>query len=399
MGLKKNILVFGSGSLFLKHKEKIEAELNIVAFLDNNRGKIGTELFNKKIVSPECYGAYDFDYVMVASSFEVEIVEQLIKLGVRGEKIILLNQFINFGEAGILSNINTSSLFHAPSGSDGYNLSIVILSYNRADMTIRLLDSIEEKITGFRGQIVVFDNGSDKGELEKIKCHISNYSQNDIVLIEAGVNHGVAKGRNLATRHAEKDWLFFIDNDIYFIDDPLPMINSIIEKHNALYINLPLLNSDKSTVYAYGGAVVFDKVENVVGVSSFASYGASLLSVDSLLDNRVVFGTFLFGGTSVYHKKSFVDAGMFDENMFIGFEDIEFSIRLLLRGIKVANAPVFHMIHEHARAFDMEYNAVRYSSDIIRESAIYIRKKYGFNVYSDDVDKWLAGKWKSKVSI
>ncbi|WP_309265277.1 glycosyltransferase [Aeromonas salmonicida] len=399
MDSKKNILVFGSGSLFLKHKGKIEAEFNIVAFLDNNKDKIGGEIFNKKISSPENYASYNFDYILVASSFENEIVEQLIKLDVGVGKVILLSHFVNFSEARLVSHTGTFRLFHAPSGVNGHNLSIVILSYNRADMTIRLLASIEEKITGFRGQIVVFDNGSDKGELEKIKCHISNHSQNDIVLIEAGVNHGVAKGRNLATRHAEKDWLFFIDNDIYFIDDPLPMINSIIEKHNALYINLPLLNSDKSTVYAYGGAVVFDKVENVVGVSSFASYGASLLSVDSLLDNRVVFGTFLFGGTSVYHKKSFVDAGMFDENMFIGFEDIEFSIRLLLRGIKVANAPVFHMIHEHARAFDMEYNAVRYSSDIIRESAIYIRKKYGFNVYSDDVDKWLAGKWKSKVSI
>ncbi|MFM5833782.1 glycosyltransferase [Aeromonas caviae] len=392
MGSKKNILVFGSGSLFLKYKEKIEAEFNIVAFLDNDREKIGTDLFNKKIASPECYDVFDFDYVMVASSFEVEIVEQLITLGVCGEKIILLNQFINFSEAGILSHLNTSSLFHTPSGADGYNLSIVILSYNRADMTIRLLTSIEERIAGFRGQIVVFDNGSDKGELDKIKDCISDHPQYDILLIEAGVNHGVAKGRNLATRYAEKDWLFFIDNDIYFIDNPLPMINSVIEKHNALYINLPLLNSDKSTVYAYGGAVVFDDASEIVRIEAFVSGGSKKTNVEALINSRVMFSSFVYGGTSIYHKNSFITTGMFDETMFIGFEDVDFSIRLLQRGVKIANVPGFFMVHDHARGTDKKYNSVRYNNEIVRNSASIFFEKHKYGIYSGDVEQWLLNR-------
>ena len=95
MGSKKNILVFGSGGLFLKHKEKIESEFNILTFLDNSPDKVGRELFNKKIERPELYKSYDFDYVMVASSFESEIVEQLINLGVDAKNIILLNRFFN----------------------------------------------------------------------------------------------------------------------------------------------------------------------------------------------------------------------------------------------------------------------------------------------------------------
>lgn len=389
MESKKNILVFGSGSFFLKYKDKIEAEFHIVAFLDNNQDRIGSEFLNKEIVSPEKYDSYDFDYVIVASSFENEIAEQLINLGIGDGKIILLSHFINFSEARLVSHSSTSRLFHVPSGVNGENLSIVILSYNRTDMTIRLLASIEEKISGFCGQIVVFDNGSEQSELEKIKCYISNHSQNDILLIEASVNHGVAKGRNLATGYAEKDWLFFIDNDIYFIGNPLPMINSIIEKFNATYINLPLLNDDELSVYAYGGSVVINEENNAVSISSFSPYGASLVTINSIVNNAVVYGSFLFGGTAIYHKQNFIDTGKFDENMFIGFEDIEFSIRIMRRGVMVANAPVFYMVHEHTRKSDMEYNSIRYSSEIIKNSANYLQKKYGLNVYSDDVEKWL----------
>lgn len=360
--------------------------------MDNNHEKIGSEFCNKQIVSPEDYLQYDFDYILVASSFECEIIQQLMRLGVEVNKIITLNYFLNFKKASVLSHCNTSKLFYSAVGTNGCNLSIIILSYNRADMTIRLLKSIESKITNFSGQIIVFDNCSEPDQLTAIKDYISHSSGKRIILIEADTNYGVAKARNLATGYANKDWLFFIDNDIYFTDNPLPTINTIIENHNALYINLPLLNSDGINLYAYGGSVVYDDINNIVRIESFFSENSSKEYVEQIVNGRVFFGSFVFGGTSVYHKDSFISTGMFDDSMFIGFEDVDYSIRLLQRGIKIANAPIFCMIHDHADNTNKEYNNVRYSNEIIKKSASVFFEKHKCNIYSDNVEKWLSNR-------
>ena len=44
---------------------------------------------------------------------------------------------------------------------------------------------------------------------------------------------------------------------------------------------------------------------------------------------------FLFGGASIIKKDTFVKCGMFDENMFIGFEDTDLSLRLYNMGYKI----------------------------------------------------------------
>lgn len=383
---KKDVLVFGTGSLYKLNKEELADRFNIISFIDNNVRSDSNELDGLLIRRPEEIIYFSYDLIIIASSFENEIYEQLLNLHVPTHKIILLRSIIKSNQSKIISHSDSCGLFYKSTGINGDNLAIVILSYGRVDMTVRLLASIKDRIPDFAGEIILFDNGSKKDEIIKLQSYLDDFTINHKMILN-NENYGVAKGRNYALQHVTKEWAFFVDNDIFFIDNPLHSICQTIIDFQTPYINLPLLNGDGDTIYSFGGNVVINGDD--VSVVPFIPGGCHRLIVENTIGSEIVFGSFLFGGSAIYHVNSFISHGMFDEDMFIGFEDVIFSISLLKKGIKVANISDFYMVHEHARPSDEEYNNVRYDLKTIKSSADVAFSKYGVRMYSDDVEKWL----------
>lgn len=85
---KEKVVVFGVGDYFLKCKKIIQEKYNIVAFADNDIKKQGQVYENKDILAPEKLLDYGCDKIIISSSYELEIEEQLIKLGIGSQKIV-----------------------------------------------------------------------------------------------------------------------------------------------------------------------------------------------------------------------------------------------------------------------------------------------------------------------
>jgi len=81
------IIVFGTGKIYAKYREKL-AEMNIVAFLDNDADKQGTCLDGRIIDLPENIVKYDYDYILIASVHYKEMRKQLEQQGVDSKMII-----------------------------------------------------------------------------------------------------------------------------------------------------------------------------------------------------------------------------------------------------------------------------------------------------------------------
>ena len=126
-------------------------------------------------------------------------------------------------------------------GKNGDNLTIAVLSFNRSESTINLLNSIEKELINFAGQILIVDNGSTHQEISILKQYIKNHKKLNIRLIEFGKNYGVAGGRNKLIQYVETDWILNLDNDIYFISNPLQEIQETIASLGVMFVNLPLL--------------------------------------------------------------------------------------------------------------------------------------------------------------
>lgn len=273
-------------------------------------------------------------------------------------------------------------------GKNGENLTISFLSMNRAALSERLLKSIQENIPHFAGEVLITDNGSTGEELDRLRgiCTTLPFRTN---IVQLGKNFGVAGGRNRTIPHVKTEWLMCLDNDIYFISDPLPQIQRDLATLGCHFMSLPLLEPDGRTLFARGGHlyVFHDGGHLEIGP------GSACRRVEAVEKRGQPFlGTFLFGGACVLNKGTFTRAGLYDEAMFVGFEDVDLSIRLFQQGYKVGATSLCALIHDHpkpASDSDRDYEKERFSRNILHTSAQYLEAKHGFKIWSDDVDHWL----------
>lgn len=88
------ILIFGTGESMHKIIKNINyEEVAIIAYIDNNSIKIGKKLNGIEIINPNEINNYEYDFIIIASTYYNEITQQLMALGIDCNKIV---QFYNY---------------------------------------------------------------------------------------------------------------------------------------------------------------------------------------------------------------------------------------------------------------------------------------------------------------
>ncbi len=301
---------------------------------------------------------------------------------------------------GIDDLLYGSSVFHRlivddSIGENGENLTIMILTCNRAKNTIDLLKSIKNFIPNFMGEVLLIDNNSLEDELKKVQECISEMPyKNRIISLDK--NYGVAGGRNRGVEYVNTKWIFSLDNDIYLVDNPLPQINDAIKLLGCHFLNVPLMDDKGENYFLNGGHLYFDvDSDNNIHIGGGSLYKQE--NVNSFSDLKPSLATFFAGGTSVFKKETFIKLGKYDEGYFIGFEDIDFSLKLFQEGYKIGNATGKCLIHNHIidkNKASIEYEKNRFSSTTIYNSAMHFESKWGYKVWNKNTAMWLEQRQK-----
>jgi len=281
---------------------------------------------------------------------------------------------------------------------DGRDLCIAILNYNRVELTIKLLHSIELHMPDFSGELLIIENNSAEEQVRRLEQFIET-SPFNVVIKKQDSNKGVGMARNIAADSTDKTWIMFLDSDMYFIRNPLPAIRETIVGLGVQFMNLPIVDYDRESVFALGGALFMSPLEKglVAGGGSVFDLQNTVSFKDITLEQPFL-SDFLFGGSAVLNRQKFIDLGGFDPQMFIGFEDTDFSLRLYQSGIKIGNIPAFAVVHDHKPPENKEDLAVekeRYSNDIIRRSGEVFFQKHGISIYDQYTKDWLKEKQES----
>lgn len=280
-------------------------------------------------------------------------------------------------------------IVHDSIGSNGENLTIMVLTYNRSNATITLLKSIQKHVPNFLGEVLLLDNHSDKSELDKVKKEIEKLSIN-VRIIEFDKNYGVAGGRNRGIEFVNTDWVMSLDNDIYLIANPLESIDDALKLLGCHFLNIPLLDEKGKNYFLNGGHLYFETDGDEIDVGGGSLFEQT--NVEQFNDAKPSLSTFFAGGTSVFKKKTFIEMGKYDEGYFIGFEDTDFSLRLFQSGYKIGNCVGNFLIHNHVvddSAQSVKYEKNRFSPDIIYKSAMHFEEKWGYRVWNKNVALWL----------
>ncbi|MEX0881310.1 MAG: glycosyltransferase family 2 protein [Candidatus Saccharimonadales bacterium] len=215
-----------------------------------------------------------------------------------------------------------------------YRASVVVPNWNGEKDLPACLDSLLAQT--LKARIIVVDNGSVDGSVELVR---SKYPQVELVALPK--NKGFAGGVNVGIRRVIElgsKYVALLNNDAVADKDWLKhLVNFLDNNHKAGIATSKIMNGEKKLLDSTGdtytiwglpyprgrGEPVSDKYDKDIWV-----FGAS-------------------GGASLYRVKMLEEVGLFDEDFFAYYEDVDLSFRAQLAGWKVAYVPkavVYHQI-------------------------------------------------------
>ena len=247
--------------------------------------------------------------------------------------------------------------------------SIVILNYNDAERTIKLVNTIK----GYRNisNIVVVDNCSTDGSYNKLL----ELAEGKVDVISSPVNSGYASGNNLGAFYAinkyDPDYIYIANPDVLFEDDVLPKMENALN------------SSDK---YALCGVVVNQKY-NVWNRPGYAAIIESLFLIwfnihRAIIRKRLLKGNCIeevgvIGGSFFCIKSSvFRQIGGFDENTFLYEEENILSVKLFNNGYKEIILTQERYDHLHSASIKKAYSSKARAFKLFYPSLKYFNKAY-----------------------
>ncbi len=236
-------------------------------------------------------------------------------------------------------------------------LSIIILTCNQRDFTMRLLESMRDWLLsaapGRKGagedddehvEVVVVDNGSSDSTCREVKEWVRRHAIGNLQLVEAGSNLGVARGRNLGLRHAKGDLLMLLDNDTIASPATFRAMMRHLRSNPQCGLVAPALYSPSGELQAsakpYPGLWI--KLAHVLRP------GRELKCERTELSKPHPY--YVIGACQMFRREVLNLVGMLDESIFFGPEDCDFCIRIRKAGLTVDYRSDLRLTHDWQRA-------------------------------------------------
>lgn len=219
-------------------------------------------------------------------------------------------------------------------------ISIVILTCNQKELTLRCLHSLSRFIADDDCEIVLVDNGSTDGTSEAVRNQFPKVRQ-----LIFHTNKGVAAGRNAGLRLCTGEYLMILDNDTIADRDTIFGLAEFLRKHPDVGVVAPKLLSPDGQVQKsfkrFPGLPV--KIHNVL-------LSKNKTSVTRKVPTRELEPFYLIGAAQMFPRDVYLMAGPFDENIFFGPEDADFCMSVRSVWKRVVYYPALSIIHDWQRS-------------------------------------------------
>jgi len=234
-------------------------------------------------------------------------------------------------------------------------LSVVIVSYHSDEYLPDCLDSIFAfNDIGDSLQVILVDNARSL----RTKSIAEKYEK--VLYIESD-NNGFGFANNVGTLNSKNDFLLFLNPDTVLIE---PIFKFAVEQFlcNASLrsFGMILVNERGRYQESFG---FFPEKMNLVP----ARFYVPLLQI-----GYVPSGIFPWGADLFVRKEDFMKAGMFDENIFMCYEEPDLIHRLPTGQIKIFPKKIIHKAGHSNDKIQRRY-------EVALQSEKYYFEKYGFN--------------------
>src|SRR3989344_2261404 len=205
-------------------------------------------------------------------------------------------------------------------------LSIIILSYNTKDLTVRCIESIvgyykkelEDKIL----EIIVVDNASVDDSYSVIK-KLAN--KTNLEVIQSKENVGFAKGCNIGANASSGTYILFLNSDTQVLDRGFLQMVKFLDEHKGVGILGGKLLNPNNTPQQSGG-----KFYNLWNLFLMLLGGDVFIRKAALKIEEI---DWVSGACMMIKKELFQKLSGFDEHFFMYIEDMELCFRAKKLGL------------------------------------------------------------------
>ncbi len=200
----------------------------------------------------------------------------------------------------------------------------VVVNYNGGDRILRCLEALRGQ-TAPLAEIVVVDNGSTDGSLERVRARHPG-----VRVLPLGENRGLPAARNAGLGELRTDLAFSVDSDVYPAPDCLALLleawrqdqPAVVCPRIVLLPGRDLIQCDGASLYFLGTLALRHAYQPASGVPP---------------EGRFVGGC--IGACLLLRRDLILEAGGFNELFFFYFEDLELSLKLRARGHRLFCEP------------------------------------------------------------
>jgi len=258
------------------------------------------------------------------------------------------------------------------------DVSILIVSYNTADLTLQCLASIFDKTRDISFEVIVIDNASTDSSVERIS---SEFPQ--VKLLAEKHNLGFGKANNIGAKQADGNYLFLLNSDTILLENSIKVLKYYLDICNdpaIAVVGCKLLDIHQQPHISYGNFPSLTQEVFEYGLSKvFRRYYKERLS-PSVIDNsnQIKEVDYLMGADMFFKRSVFEKVGGFDEDFFLYYEETELCFRLKKLGYKIIWNPATEIVH-YLGASGKKEESINYWTleQLIRSKLIYYKKCEG----------------------
>jgi N-acetylglucosaminyl-diphospho-decaprenol L-rhamnosyltransferase len=246
-------------------------------------------------------------------------------------------------------------------------LSVIIVAYNSIKVISECLQSIEKyNDIGCGLEILIVDNSP----LFEIKEFVSEMKLDlNVELIHNPKNGGFGQGNNVGVKASSGNLLFFLNADTILVEPIFSYMIREFENPALTAAGFKMIGRDGSVNNSFALFPEYNYIYIFIPIKLLYFLVLKLGMLSKFI--------FPWGADFAVRKKDFVNARMFDENIFLCNEEPDLAKRLNVNKLKIFNKPIVHLEGHTTTLDDVRFNEWLIST------------RYYFDKYNLDFSKFL----------
>lgn len=238
-------------------------------------------------------------------------------------------------------------------------ISIIIVTYNSTKLIRDCLSSIfNNNDIGDELDVIIVDNDSED-QKELFELIGNDYNGVNIRCYSTGENAGYGKGNNFGIAKTDADIIVVMNPDVRFVS---PVFKRIIDEFKAPKLGMAGVD------FIDGSSPYYFKPEyNTLFKSLFIHQYIKRKKYNPQT-------MYMSGSLLVFDRNTFIKAGMYDENIFMYYEEPDITNRIVKEGKEVKWLKDISVLHlAHGRKYNEKLTEIRF------KSFEYYCRKYGLS--------------------